>query len=148
MGWEIEFFSDANGNQPVRKFLKDLDYRKRNALIAAIETVLEPMGLDVCQTEYGKALGRGLYEFRLRHDEETILRKAGRPADGASSTDLLLRVFFLAYGEKIILLLGAYDKGLDPSKRRQEREIARARRRLRSFELKQQRLSAAAKRQP
>jgi hypothetical protein len=41
-----------------------------------------------------------------------------------------LRVFCHAHGQKLILLLGAYDKAKDASAKRQEREIAAARARL------------------
>jgi len=54
-------------------------------------------------------LGGGLFEFRLRDSE------------------LLLRVFCHAYGDRIVLLLHGYDKGVDPSDKRQAREIAEAR---------------------
>jgi hypothetical protein len=39
-------------------------------------------------------------------------------------------VFFAVCGAKIVLLLGGYDKGADPSDRRQQREIRLARRLL------------------
>ncbi len=42
----------------------------------------------------------------------------------------MLRVFFCTAGRKIILLVSAYDKARDPSDRRQQREIARARKLL------------------
>jgi hypothetical protein len=44
--------------------------------------------------------------------------------------NVLLRVFCHATGDRVILLLGGYDKGSDASPRRQELEIALARRRL------------------
>jgi len=66
----------------------------------------------VCGSSYGKQLGDGLFEFRLREK------------------DLLFRVFCHAYGDQIVLLLSGYDKGADPSKRRQQREIEQARKRL------------------
>ena len=46
---------------------------------------------------------------------------------------MLLRVFFHAYGERVVLLLGGYNKGKAPSERRQQREIATARKRLDGF---------------
>ena len=92
------------------------------------------------------ALGNGLYEFRLRHDEKTILSKAGGDADDASTGEVLLRLFFAAYGQRVILLLGGYDKGRDSSPRRQAKEIERARRALRSFNLRRERQRAAARR--
>ena len=47
--------------------------------------------------------------------------------------DVLLRVFRHAMGDRVILLLGGYDKGGDPSPRRQAREIEVARRRLADY---------------
>ncbi len=149
MAWEVEFYDEEGGRCPVREFLADLEPEKRMAMIAAIEVVLVPRGLAVCETEYGRQLGDGLFEFRVRHDEQTTLAKAGRESSGDQARrrgDVLLRLFCHAYGEKIVLLLGGYDKGADPSGRRQSREIETARRRLRSFRLRRQRKKAAAKR--
>ena len=147
MSWKIEFFADEEGRQPARKFLESLDVPKKMAMIAAIECFLEPRGLDVCGTEYGSQLGEGLFEFRVRHDESTTRRKAGQLVDGSGgSTKVLLRLFCHAYGDKVVLLLGGYDKGEDPSPRRQAREIAQARRHLRSFKLRQRRQATGNKR--
>jgi putative component of toxin-antitoxin plasmid stabilization module len=143
--WTVEFFEDDQGRQPARDWLESLDTLKRASAIAAIEVILTDMGLDVCGTEYGKHLGSGLFEFRIRHDEAVIRGKAGKPGEGQRG-EVLLRVFCHAYGQRIVLLLGGYDKGGDPSTRRQSREIASARGRLRSFQLRQQRERAAAKR--
>jgi hypothetical protein len=46
----------------------------------------------------------------------------------------------------VVLLLGGYDKGVAPSKKRQDREIETARRRLRSFQLKQKHRRAGERR--
>lgn len=149
MAWEVEFYEEEGRRCPVREFLADLEPEKRMAMIAAIEVVLMPRGLAVCETEYGRQLGDGLFEFRVRHDEQTTLAKAGRQSSGDQvrrRRHVLLRLFCHAYGEKIVLLLGGYDKGADPSGRRQSREIETARRRLRSFRLRRQREKAAAKR--
>jgi putative component of toxin-antitoxin plasmid stabilization module len=78
--------------------------------------ILQQQGVGVCGTAFGRQLKEGLFEFRLREAE------------------LLLRVFCHAYGERIVLLLGGYDKGADPSDRRQARKIALARRRLSEWE--------------
>ncbi len=147
MSWHVRFYADDEGRQPVRVFLRQLDPPKRAALIAAVEMVLTPLGLAVCNTEYGKALGRGLYGFRIRHDERTIRAKAGAPGTGARQGEVLLRVFFAAYADHVVLLLGGYDKGDDPSGRRQSREIEQARARLRSFKLRQERRAAGKRRQ-
>ena len=44
--------------------------------------------------------------------------------------DILLRMFVHFYGDRVVLLMHGYDKGGDPSEKRQNREIAEARRRL------------------
>ena len=97
--------------------------------------ILAYEGVAVCDTWFGKPLGDGLYEFRLRHDADEILARKGRARrllDRARGTSdrILLRVFFHPHGKKLILLLGGYDKGRFPSKKRQEKEIAAARQRL------------------
>ena len=40
---------------------------------------------------------------------------------------ILLRIFFTTYGPGVLLLLSGYDKKRDPSSRRQQEEIRRAR---------------------
>jgi hypothetical protein len=96
--------------------------------------ILQAEGVGVCRTAYGKQLGGGLFEFRLRHDAAEILRNLGKPARPKSSSErILLRVFCHAYGDRIVLLLGGYDKGADPSAKRQQNEIAIARKRLAYF---------------
>ncbi|MGB2710827.1 MAG: hypothetical protein WBC33_04865 [Conexibacter sp.] len=88
----------------------------------------------MCRSGYGKQLGDGLFEFRLRHDAAEILRSLGKPARSEAGHErILLRVFCHAYGDRIVLLLGGYDKGSDPSRTRQQREIAEARERLEAF---------------
>ncbi len=111
--FELEFYEDPDGRQPVRDWLtKDLDREARRTVGAAMRAILQQAGVGVCGAAFGRQLGRGLFEFRLREPP------------------LLARVFCHAYGRRLILLLGAYDKGRDPSHRRQEREIAEARARL------------------
>ena len=71
---------------------------------------------------------------------------AGSDAEGTDEGEaVLLRVFFTAYGNRVILLLGGYDKGSDPSKRKQDREIATARKRLQDFKDAQAAKKRAAK---
>jgi hypothetical protein len=89
---------------------------------------VQRLGIAVCGTEFGKQLGGGLFEFRLRSD----LRDQVPPGDVAGR--LLLRVFCHAHGDRLILLLAAYDKGENPSPRRQNAEMALARERLRDWQ--------------
>lgn len=77
--------------------------------------------MNVCGTGFGRQLGGGLFEFRLRDD------------------DLLVRIFCHAFGDRLILLLGGYDKRKDPSERRQNREITLARARLEEWEARHRR---------
>jgi len=90
------------------------------------------------RSEFGKQLGKGLFEFRLRHDEKEILNRV-RPdlaekIEAATGDDkILLRVFCYAYGDKIILLIAGYDKAADDSKRRQDREIKAGKKELARF---------------
>ena len=95
-------------------------------VVAAIQPVRAVDGIGICDTEWGKPLGQGLYEFRIRRSLGTILRSAGL-LDPAGGRQVLVRVFCSFVGDKVVLLLGGYDKGRDPSDRRQQREIARAR---------------------
>jgi hypothetical protein len=48
-------------------------------------------------------------------------------------------VFVHFYGAKVVLLFGGYDKGRDSNERRQQREIAAARKLLTQFKQRQQR---------
>ena len=69
----------------------------------------------------------------MRHTAATILRERGLPVPEqleAAGGSILLRVFCHAHGSNIVLLLAAYDKGKEPSAKRQNTEIARAKQRL------------------
>ncbi|MDQ6879706.1 MAG: hypothetical protein M3082_18795 [Candidatus Dormibacteraeota bacterium] len=133
MAWEIRFYNDGRG-EPFRDWLDGLtgkDLPKRLAAIAGIERVLARHGTDVCETEWGRNLGKGLYEFRIRHDAKTIRQMFGSAAAAGDNevsvpAKILLRIFFTT--AEIILLLCGYDKGKDPKERRQQSEITQARR--------------------
>jgi phage-related protein len=111
--FRLEFYEDQNGVQPVRRWLmSDLSAEDRRTVGAAMREILQQQGIGVCGSQFGRQLGGGLFEFRLRE------------------SPLIARVFCHAHGDRLVLLLGGYDKGRDPSPRRQEREIALARSRL------------------
>jgi hypothetical protein len=140
--WDVEFYSDEAGRAPCREWADGLSSQKQAAFLETIQLVLRPRGLDVVETEYGKALGGGLYELRVRWSAAEIRRKIeGLPTDdvGRRPEKILLRVFFCTAGRKIILLMSGYDKAKDPSERRQGREIARARKLLRAYQEAQRR---------
>ena len=138
VAWTVRFYRDLQERvEPARIWLDGLkgdDEPKRLAAIAAIERVLKPQGVDVCESEWGKNLGSGLYEFRIRHPAQTIKNMFPLPRDAAGEGDvrkepikILLRVFFTTYGREVILLLAGFDKGKSPSPRQQQGQIAAAR---------------------
>jgi hypothetical protein len=88
---------------------------------------------------------RGIFEFRLRMNGKEIINleaeihgiteeEARRRFGLDPSEDVLLRVFCTSRAGEIVMLLHAYDKGRDPSRKRQQTEIAEARRRLKIVE--------------
>jgi len=121
------------------EFVEGLAAHQRAALLAALEAILGEQGIGVVGTQYGKSLGQGLYEFRVRHTYAEIARRFPSVADRVPAPDgraqerILLRAFFHPYGDRLILLLAGYDKGRDTSPRREDREIVRARRYLADF---------------
>lgn len=139
--WTPEPFEADDGTVPFETFIHDLSDFKFVALDTAIERVLAVRGLDLVRTEWLKALGDGLHEFRVRHDAAEIARMfGGTPPEPAPRREkILLRLFVHFHGQRVILLLGGYDKGDDPSERRQQREIAAARKLLRQFKERQRR---------
>ena len=122
--WSVEYQGDA-----FERFLFSLPAYEQAVLVAAVEHVLQVYGIDICSGEWGKPLGEGLYEFRIRKSLRTILVSAGLDAPEAAGTDrnVLLRVFCTFHGDKIVLLYHGYNKKTDPSAKRQQREIAKAR---------------------
>lgn len=73
MRYQIRFYRVASGKQPAKDFLDGLSKKKRAILVAALKEILGEQGIDVCRTEWGKNLGQGLYEFRVR-DRGVVLR--------------------------------------------------------------------------
>ena len=128
--WSPDVFRGSDGAIPFEQFVGSLPDFKFAALDAAIDRVLSVRGMALMHTEWLKALGEGLHEFRVRHDADEIAHMFGGdpPRRASPGGRILLRVFIHFHGEKAILLLGGYDKGKDPSDRRQQREIAAARR--------------------
>ncbi|MEA2634233.1 MAG: hypothetical protein QOH92_1000 [Chloroflexota bacterium] len=118
----LEFYKDAAGHKPVLDWLRyKVSISTRRVVGTALREILQEQGMGVCGTAFGRQLGGGLFEFRLREGK------------------LLLRAFCHAYGDKVILLLAAYDKGEDPSSKRQQKEIELARRRLTDWQQRQRR---------
>ena len=134
-------FEADDGTMPFEQFVDDLSDFKFVALDSAIDRVLSVRGIDLVRTEWLKALGEGLHEFRVRHDADEVARMFGgeAPVVDGQPEKVLLRVFVHFHGQKVVLLLGGYDKGDDPNERRQQREIGEARRLLGQFKERQRR---------
>ncbi|MFM7030057.1 MAG: hypothetical protein ACKOWK_03200 [Micrococcales bacterium] len=105
---------------------------------AALTNLLQSEGLDLAGTRWIKSLGGGLWEFRLGPTTTQVLSGIGLDSNvlGIHHQRLLLRVFFTLIAGDRILIIAIYDKGKDPSKKRQQREIAEARAKLREFQHK------------
>ena len=72
--WTIEFYEAEDGASPVLRWLReDLTPTQRRAIGVAMAEILQVQGIGVCAGAYGKQLGDGLFEFRLRHDAGEIL---------------------------------------------------------------------------
>lgn len=123
--WTAEYEGGA-----FERFYLSLPPYEQAVLTAAIEHVLEVHGIDICAGEWGKPLGGGLFEFRIRRSLDAILKEAGiSPAPTSPGADrrVLLRVFCTFHGQRIVLLYSGYNKKKDPSSKRQQREIKYAR---------------------
>lgn len=130
-----------DGSVPFERFVRSLSDFKFVALRTAIDRVLLTRGIDLGRSSWLRALGGGLHEFRVRHEGREIAHMFGceTTQTGVPTGRVLLRVFVHFHGDKRVLLLGGYDKGDDPSPRRQQREIDTARRRLAQFKERQRR---------
>lgn len=136
--YSLEWYVDEHGNEPVRRwFREELSASKRRALGKAVVLVLQQQGQSVVENDWGKMLGGGLFEFRLNKTAEQILTLFGkkiRKRDRENGGKILLRLFCHAHGDKIVLLLGGYDKGEHPAKPHQQDQIALARKLLKSWQ--------------
>lgn len=133
--YTLEFYEDPQtGAEPVLEWMRELEPYLKRATGVALREVLQRLGTEVCKGEWGKPLGEGLFEFRVRHGADEIIRRfteqTPRPEPARK---VALRVFFHVHGDKLVLLLGGYDKAADPSDKRQDEEIATARRRLAEY---------------
>jgi hypothetical protein len=139
--YTLEWYEDEDGNKPVLRWLREeLTPQKRRAMGTAMNEILQHLGPEVVQGNFGDTLGGGLFEFRLDQDVRQILarkQKKPRKKDLKESGKILLRVFCHAHGQRIILLLGGYDKGRHTSHAYQQQQIAIARGRLADWRARQ-----------
>ena len=139
--YTLEFFEDENGSEPVLEWLRRLTPSKRRAIGVAMFEILQYEGPHVVGTHFGKGLGGGVFEFRLDQDAAQILARKGKQArpETGETAKILLRMFCHAHGDRIVLLLSAYDKGERPSSRHQQAQIELARTRLKEWKVRQKR---------
>ncbi len=70
----------------------------------------------------------------MRHGADEIAEMfTTKQPDARDKKEILLRVYCHAFGDKIVLLLAGYDKLRNPSRKRENDEIALARKRLVEF---------------
>jgi hypothetical protein len=58
--WNVEFYADEQGHEPCRQRADGLSPRKQAAFTAAVRLVLGRCGLDVAESEFGKARPHGV----------------------------------------------------------------------------------------
>jgi hypothetical protein len=133
--YTLEFYEDEHGREPVLDWLRGLTPSKRRAIGVAMFEILQHEGPHVVGTNFGKGLGGGIFEFRLDQDAAQVLSRKGKRArpENGEIAKILLRVFCHAHGDRIVLLLGGYDKGERPSARHQQAQIELAKARLRTW---------------
>jgi hypothetical protein len=139
--YTLEFYEDEHGHEPVLDWLRGLTASKRRAIGVAMFEILQYEGPHVVGTNFGKGLGGGIFEFRLDQDAAQVLARKGKKArpETSETTKILLRVFCHAHGDRIVLLLGGYDKGERPSARHQQAQIELAKARLKAWKAGQRR---------
>ena len=108
--WRIEYYVDEHGRDPFRRWVDGLPPSAARAVIDEIELRLALDGPNVCRDHWGRSLGLGLYEFRIRKHE------------------ILVRVFFGTARRRVVIILAGLDKGRRP--KHQRAAIEEARRRL------------------
>lgn len=135
--WQVEVWrDDRTGTAPFERWFRRADPYVQAVVDAVLTEVVEPYGIDLLGTPWCRALGEGLFEIRVRQSLRAVRSRRVRPAaradvpETAGHRTVLLRLFVTFHGARVVLLLHAYDKGRDPSERRQRREIDRARRHL------------------
>ena len=142
--YRLEFYQDTGGDAPVERWLQELSAIERYALGSAMDGLLQQIGpeLAMLRPQYCSSLAGGLYEFRLEDVSEELLRQLGKKPRAAllrAPIKALFRVFFHPHGNRLLLLLGAYDKAKHPSTTYQGKQIKLARKRLAQWQARRQR---------
>ena len=134
--WRLEVWhDDRTGVSPFERWFRGVDPYVQAVVDVVLTHVVEPRGIDLLGTSWCRSLGDGLFEIRVRQSLQAVRSRGAAPGTRPQTRTgdrrtVLLRLFVTFHGRRVVLLLHAYDKGRDPSERRQRREIARARRHL------------------
>jgi hypothetical protein len=107
---------------------------------AMIRELLAYEGPNLARTEFGKALGSGLFELRARQTARTLFHRFNKPIPATLQNpdqEILIRIFYAMEGGTAVLLLGGLDKGKSNSKRNQDRQIEAARKTLARYRREQ-----------
>ena len=133
--WTVEFYEDTQGRKPVEKWIDGLSDQKAEAVLVALQEVLAVNGITLTSGAWLKSLGKGLYEFRIRHSASEIqaMYKVADKGLVGGAEAILLRVFVTFEGGRLIVLLGAYDKGKKDKQGFQQAQIEIGRKRLRDW---------------
>ena len=91
--WQIELYETADGACPFEAWHRKLSTGKQVVIKESLQSLLVRRGTGVSSDDWGRALGGGLYELRVRQ------------------RGVLLRVFFAPIAERKLLVLGGLDKG-------------------------------------
>lgn len=129
MGTEHQWTSEYDDGGKFEKFFLKLQPYQQAVVQACIEQVLERLGQDICEGRWGTSLGGGLFEFRVDTTLRAVVGEelAEELGFGGDQPRVLVRLFCAFHGQKIIMLHHGYNKGKDPSEKRQEKEIKVAR---------------------
>ena len=71
MKWEVNYYKQSNGVQPVKEWINDLDLKLQSKIFRAFE-LLEQFNINL-KAPYVKPLGDKLYELRIK-DSKGIYR--------------------------------------------------------------------------
>jgi putative component of toxin-antitoxin plasmid stabilization module len=115
MSWQVTFLNEKKFEKLLHKFRPPT----RNLIAKRVVGSLTEYGAGVATTDSGRALGGGLFEFKLDMPPE-----------------VLLRVFFVVRGNSVIVILSAYDKKANDSRTWQNRQILAARKLLKVLDAK------------
>lgn len=95
-----------------KRIIRQLGKAPPQDLVVAVAQMvdeLERYGIDLISVGKVKYISGGMYQFRQRY-----------------SSSLLLRAYFFVTGQRILVVVSAYNKQQDPTKKRQQAEIRRA----------------------